>query len=43
MSPAITNGTSDFVIAGFVMAGIPVYYLTNPNRDQASLPAFLGE
>ncbi|KAG1891059.1 amino acid permease-domain-containing protein [Suillus subluteus] len=29
-------------MAGFVLAGIPVYYLTNPNRDQASLPAFLG-
>ncbi|KAG2111595.1 amino acid permease-domain-containing protein [Suillus discolor] len=43
VSPAITNGASDFVTsAGFVMAGIPVYYLTNPNRDQASLPAFLG-
>ncbi|KAG0707713.1 L-methionine transporter [Suillus ampliporus] len=27
-------------VLGFVLAGIPVYYLTN--RDQASLPAFLG-
>lgn len=40
--PIIAAPLEAMAVLGFVMAGIPVYYLTNPNRDQASLPAFLG-
>ncbi|KAG2753221.1 L-methionine transporter [Suillus brevipes Sb2] len=40
--PIIAAPLEAVAVLGFVLAGIPVYYLTNPNRDQASLPAFLG-
>lgn len=40
--PIIAAPLEAIAVLGFVLAGIPVYYLTNPNRDQASLPAFLG-
>ncbi|KAG1756731.1 amino acid permease-domain-containing protein [Suillus paluster] len=38
--PIIAAPLEAMAVLGFVLAGIPVYYLTN--LDQASLPAFLG-
>lgn len=40
--PIIAAPLEAMAVLGFVLAGIPVYYLTNPNRNQAGLPAFLG-
>lgn len=40
--PIIAAPLEAMAVLGFVLAGIPVYYLTNPNRNQASLPTFLG-
>ncbi|KAG2157144.1 amino acid permease-domain-containing protein [Suillus clintonianus] len=40
--PIIAAPLEAMAVLGFVLAGVPVYYLTNPNRNQAGLPAFLG-
>ncbi|KAG2134414.1 amino acid permease-domain-containing protein [Suillus bovinus] len=40
--PIIAAPLEAMAVLGFVMAGVPVYYLTNPNRNQAGLPTFLG-